>query len=118
MGETYNCLSCGRLNPLRGSNYTNKYCNNKCQQDHRKQLLSNQRLQDWLDGCGLYVWKEVPDYVRDYLIREKGNACSICGIKEWCNRPAPLLAKQFDGDPYNNKPNNIRLMCHNCLAQR
>lgn len=118
MVETYNCLSCGRVNPLRGANYTNKYCNNQCQQDHRKQMLASQRLKDWLEGCGLYVWKDVPDYVRNYLAQERGHACEVCGIKEWCDKPAPLLVKQLDGDIYNNKPDNLRLICHNCVAQK
>jgi hypothetical protein len=118
MGETYNCLSCGRLNPVRGANYTNKYCNNQCQQNHRKQVLAEGRLRDWLDGCGLYVWKEVPPYVRDYLIKQNGNSCGVCRISEWCGKPAPLLARQLDGDPYNNKPANIGLICPNCLAQK
>ena len=94
MSETFECLACGRLNPVRGANYSNKYCNNKCQADHRKRLLDEQRVTDWLSGCGLYVWKTVPGYIKDYLIGVRGHHCEICGIKEWNNQSAPLLAVQ------------------------
>lgn len=118
MLETFECLACGRLNPVRGANYSNKYCNNKCQQDHRKRLLNEKRVQDWLDGCGLYIWKEVPEYIREYLIKDRGHRCETCGITEWQDFPAPLLAVQRDGDVYNNQESNLELICPNCESQK
>lgn len=115
---TFNCLSCGRLNPMRGANYTNKYCNNQCQQDHRKKVLSEKRINEWKSGCGLYVWKEVPSYIKDYLVQERGHKCEICSGEIWLNRPIPLIANQKDGDIYNNVESNLELICPNCKAQK
>lgn len=116
MGDTYNCLACGRLNPLRGANYTNKYCNNRCQQDHRKRLLAEKRVEDWLAGCGVYVWKEVPAYIRDYLVDQRGHRCEQCSTETWQNAPVPLEVEHIDSDPYHNKPANLKLLCPNCRA--
>ena len=118
MAETFNCLACNRLNPVRGANYSNKYCNNQCQQDHRRRQLSERRISEWREGCGLYVWKEVPDYVREYLIQERGHACETCGNATWMGEPIPLLAQQSDGDVYNNKESNLELICPNCESQK
>lgn len=117
MEKIFTCLACGRENPVRGSNYSNKYCNNQCQQDHRKQLLTEKRVADWKSGCGLYVWREVPDYIQKYLIQERGHQCEVCGITEWQGSPAPLTVTQKDRDVYNNKEHNLQLICYNCKSQ-
>ena len=116
MSETFNCLACGRLNPIRGANYSNKYCNNRCQQDHRKRLLNQKRVDEWRSGCGLYVWKEVPEYIKNYLVETRGHECETCGNQTWMDHPIPLLAKQIDGDAYNNKEDNLELICLHCNA--
>ena len=118
MSDTFRCLACDRLNPVRGANYSNKYCNNKCQQDHRRRLLNEQRVIEWREGCGLYVWREVPSYVREYLIQKRGYRCETCGTETWQNQPVPLLAQQRDGDVYNNQESNLELICPNCQAQK
>ena len=118
MTLTFNCLCCGRLNPIRGANYSNKYCNNKCQQTHRKELLNQKRIHDWQIGCSLYVWRDVPEYIKEYLIGVRGNICANCKNKTWLNNPIPLLVRQCDGDEYNNKEDNLELVCLNCHATK
>ena len=118
MAEIFNCLNCGRENPVKGANYSNKYCNNHCQQQHRKKLLNEKRINEWKSGCGLYVWKEVPDYIKDHLIRERGHQCEVCGITEWQGNPAPLTVTQKDKDAYNNVESNLEVLCYNCLSQK
>lgn len=116
--NTFNCLSCGRLNPVRGANYTNKYCNNKCQQDHRKKILAEKRIHDWKSGCGLYVWKEVPNYIKEYLIQQRGNKCEICKEEVWRDKLIPLVVNQKNNDIYDNVENNLEIICPNCKAQK
>ncbi len=118
MSNTFNCLSCGRVNPMRGANYSNKYCNNQCQQDHRKKELADKRVQEWKSECGLYVWKEVPDYIKQYLIQVRGHKCEVCDNTNWKDAPIPLIAAQKDSDVYNNKESNLELVCPNCRAQK
>jgi hypothetical protein len=118
MLEVFKCLSCNRENPVRGANYTNKYCNNYCQQQHRKKLLNEKRIREWKAGCGLFVWKEVPDYIKEYLIQERGHCCQVCNITEWMGRPAPLTITQVDHNIYNNSEENLVVLCANCLSQK
>lgn len=116
--KCFKCLSCGRENPSRGSNYSNKYCNNQCQQNHRKLQLAEKRVTDWLSGCGLYVWKEVPVYIFDYLKKIRGASCQVCGLDTWMDKEIPLTVTQVDGDVYNNKEGNLQLICPNCKSQK
>lgn len=101
---------------MHGANYANKYCNNKCQQDHRKRQLAFKRVEEWKTGNNLYVWRSIPDYIQDYLVQCRGHQCQVCGITVWGGEPAPLTVVQIDGDPYNTKEENLRILCHNCKA--
>lgn len=55
--------------------------------------------------------------VRSYLEHKHGHVCSICGTKTWNGLPVPLIVDHIDGDPYNRKVENFRLVCPNCDAQ-
>lgn len=114
----FNCLFCNRENPVRGGSYQSKYCNNQCQQNHRKKLLSEKRIGEWKGDCSVYNWKEVPDYIQEYLLKERGHKCEVCGITEWQGNPAPLTVTQRDGDTYNNQESNLEVICFNCKSQK
>ena len=116
--KTFKCLSCARENPIRGANYSNKYCNNQCQQNHRKRLLEQERIANWKSDCGLYLWKEVPEYIKKYLIELRGHRCEVCDTDTWMDKPIPLLVTQIDNDVYNNKQDNLQLICPNCRSQK
>lgn len=118
MNDIFECLSCGRKNPKRGGCYTNTYCNNQCQQDHRRLLLKQTRIREWLEGCRTYVWKEVPDYAKEYLIEKRGQRCETCGNSTWMNGKIPVIATQKDGNTYDNRVDNLELICPNCKAQK
>jgi 5-methylcytosine-specific restriction endonuclease McrA len=50
------------------------------------------------------------------LIEKYGEQCSQCG---WACRHAktgrvPIQVDHVDGDPYNHRPENLRLLCPNC----
>jgi hypothetical protein len=47
----------------------------------------------------------------------KEHKCEICGFKEWNGKPIPLELDHIDGNRYNNKLENIRIICPNCHAQ-
>lgn len=52
--------------------------------------------------------------LKDSLLDSK---CSICGITEWLDKPAPLALDHIDGDRKNNVLENLRLLCYNCHGQ-
>lgn len=53
------------------------------------------------------------------LIKEgyKNHQCEICNNTLWNNLPIPLELDHIDGNPYNHKLENLRLLCPNCHAQ-
>ena len=104
----YNCLNCNK-EMLRRKNTANKYCNNKCQQDH----AANVKVAAWLEG----KVKTTITVVRRYLTKAFGYKCGVCGITEWNNNKIVLEVDHIDGDSQNNDPSNFRYICPNCHSQ-
>lgn len=42
--------------------------------------------------------------------------CAECGLTEWRGKPPPLELDHIDGNKFNNRLNNFRLLCSNCHA--
>lgn len=43
--------------------------------------------------------------------------CEICGIKQWNNKPITFQIHHIDGNPRNNKIENLKILCPNCHSQ-
>jgi 5-methylcytosine-specific restriction endonuclease McrA len=52
--------------------------------------------------------------LRSILINEHGYKCFECGLSEWRGSRLPLDLDHIDGNPENDLPNNLRLLCGNC----
>ncbi len=114
MSSCFTCLNCGRVNPVKGHSYTNKYCNNSCQQQHRSRSL----VSEWKQNAQPTAWRTVPEWARKYLIEQRGHKCEVCGNTEHAKRPIPLVVDYVDGDSYNNSEANLQLICPNCRSQK
>jgi hypothetical protein len=42
--------------------------------------------------------------------------CYKCGITEWLNQPAPLELEHINGDKFDNRKENLTILCPNCHA--
>ena len=110
----FTCLNCGKQNPVKGHSYTNKYCNNSCQAQHRsRQLVTN-----WKEAKEPSAWRTVPDWIKKYLIEQRGHKCEVCGLEQWLGGPAPLVVDYRDKNSYNNNEDNLELICPNCKSQK
>ncbi len=47
----------------------------------------------------------------------KEHKCEKCNNTEWNNLPIPLELDHIDGNSFNHKLENLRLLCPNCHAQ-
>jgi len=114
MESCFTCLNCGRVNPRKGGIFTYKYCNNKCQADHRSRLL----VSKWKENEDKTAWRQVPDYVKKHLISVRGHKCEICNITEWQDQAVPLVVDHKDHNTHNNNESNLMIICPNCRSQR
>lgn len=114
----FTCLSCGKVNPVKGHSYTNKYCNNSCQQEHQRRNKMFEKVQEWKESKAPQAWAKIPDWIKQYLIQNRGHTCEVCDTKFWNGDKVPLDVIYKDGDSYNNKEDNLQLICPNCRAQK
>ena len=117
--QVYTCQHCKIEFKFRGYSDTHKFCSLVCtyaSQSEGKQLLAEQRYQDWLAGKELGV-KNPRKLIREFLIRRDGYKCICCGIDSWNGKTITLWTDHIDGDATNNSPSNFRLICPNCDSQ-
>ena len=103
------CTYCGtefRYNP---ANKTGKYCSNVCQQANQRE----EYIERWLSGGK----KPGKIALQKYLTETHGYKCSCCGISDWQGKPIKLEIDHEDGNPYNDRPDNLRYICPNCHSQ-
>lgn len=103
------CKNCKKSHKPAKTSY-GIYCSNACQ--HEFQL--NLRLVNWINGAPI---KLGPVRLKNLAIALYGYKCSCCGISEWQGKSLTLELDHINGDPYNNSPYNVRLLCPNCHSQ-
>ncbi len=47
----------------------------------------------------------------------KEHVCEMCGLRNWNAREIPLELNHVNGDRFDNRIENIQLLCPNCHAQ-
>lgn len=85
-----------------------KYCSNRCQHDERKENSIDRVAEGQISDSST---------LRRVLSDLFGYLCSTCGVTEWQGQPITLHVDHIDGNPDNNKTENLRLLCPNCHSQ-
>ena len=108
--KTYNCGHCG-IECKWTYQGNNKFCSVQCAQtfrslEHKKKFFS-----------GLLEKRIDRPTARKYLAEERGYKCEVCSISDWEGKPITLQVDHINGDPSNDHPDNLRLICPNCHSQ-
>lgn len=61
----------------------------------------------------------VASKLRIKLIRQgvKEKKCEICGLDSWMGKPIPLELHHIDENRFNNRLENLQILCSNCHMQ-
>ena len=104
------CLYCGKEFD---SNYKpQKFCSQNCATLYRSKTRNQEQEELYFSGQ-----LNNPQALKKQFVNHNEYKCALCGISEWQNRKLVLILDHIDGNPCNNQPENLRLVCPNCDSQ-
>lgn len=72
-------------------------------------------LKDILVENSIYSSKDLLKRLFKEKIKEQ--KCECCGISEWQNKPITLQLHHINGNHYDNRLSNLKVLCLNCHSQ-
>lgn len=117
------CKVCSSAIPY-SKRWSNIFCSSSCAATFNNRIHSKRikqpkpakidhSLEKFL--AGELKWRNT---IRKVLIKTSGNVCQICQLLGlWCNKSITLVVDHKNGNPSDNSPSNLRLLCPNCNSQ-
>ena len=98
------CKNCNKEISYYSSNRFGVWCSNRCQGDFAiKKRFKN--------GT---AWRY---YMRNYLLRSRGEKCENCQITHWNGKKISLHIDHVNGNRKDNRLKNLKILCPNCHSQ-
>lgn len=109
------CITCGTLVTQKGAF---KYCSLKCQAKNNYNKYITRWKQGLENGTIGITTIFLSGYIKRYLREKYGERCVKCGWNERnpVTNKVPLEVNHVDGNSYNNREENLELLCPNCHA--
>jgi 5-methylcytosine-specific restriction endonuclease McrA len=107
--KTYNCGHCG-IECKWTYQGNNKFCSIQCSSKNKTKVAQ----EEFWAGNKPNIFRDV---ARRFIAERRGYKCEVCGITEWAGKKITLHVDHINGDPSNNHPTNLRLICPNCHSQ-
>ncbi|MCV7191347.1 HNH endonuclease [Mycolicibacterium brumae] len=106
------CRGCGSALTKRSQK---SFCSNACQRAAERA----ERTKHWLEtGEASCAGSHRLHYIRLHLAQAQSGRCAICGCSDvWQGEILAFVLDHIDGNPDNNRPENLRLVCPNCDSQ-
>ena len=109
------CLNCNKSMQNKHNYKGRKFCSVKCQHEYVKNEYINKWKQGLVDGLkGNKI--DLSGHIRTYLLEKVGYKCELCGwnkINKYTGL-CPLHVHHKDGNAFNNKEENLQVLCPNC----
>ena len=106
----YECINCKKESKATYQK-VNKFCSVACSTEYK----SNEHKRKFFSGL---LEKRIDrPTARKYLAEARGYKCEVCGVSDWQDKPITLHVDHLNGDPSNDRPDNLRLICPNCHSQ-
>jgi uncharacterized protein YlaI len=107
------CENCENEIPFKGYTYDHKFCSNACQGQLKSKVTLERNMKLFEEGK-----LASRAAIRGVLSATRGYVCEGgCGTSDWQGKKITLQVDHINGDPYNNDPSNLRLLCPNCHSQ-
>ncbi len=130
------CLNCGKK--IDYEEREKRFCNSSCATSHNNRGVQRNgfrgiklcpcgnpvsaRQNKWCDECiekkaynqKTFEQLKTDKVRREWLLRERGHRCEMCGNTEWLGYPITIELDHIDGNADNNAKENLRLLCPNC----
>jgi len=123
------CIYCSSAYTRTQEKITPGFCSRDCEITENNRLSQKSFIQQRIDALAqqrtpynrldqsMGLPPEVAVPVAETSTRKREYRCVCCGIVDYNNKPLKLKLYHKDGNDQNFAPENVYLLCPNCLSQ-